>query len=94
MGMKGSFFYEDPIYLQSVVIYLANGGKGEGCLVEEYSVALQNESQIQFVPHRNHVTSPLQNESEIQFVPHRNHVTSPLQNESEIQFVPQRNHVT
>jgi hypothetical protein len=38
--------------------------------------------EIQFVPHRNHITSPLQNESEIQFVPHRNHITSPLQNES------------
>jgi hypothetical protein len=79
--------------LQSVIIHLANGGKGEGSLVEEYS-ALQNEGEIQLVPHRNHVMSPLQNESEIQFVPHRNHVTSPLQNESEIQFVPHRNHVT
>jgi hypothetical protein len=26
--------------LQSVIIHSANGGKGEGCLVEEYSVAL------------------------------------------------------
>jgi hypothetical protein len=60
--------------LQSVIIHSANGGKGEGCLVEEYSVALQNESDIQFVPHRNHITSPLQIESEIQFVPHRNHI--------------------
>jgi hypothetical protein len=49
--------------------------------------------KIQFVHHRNHITSPLQNESEIQFVPHRNHITSPLQNESEIQFVPHRNHI-
>jgi hypothetical protein len=30
----------DPIYLQSVIIHLANGGKSEGWLVEEYSVAL------------------------------------------------------
>jgi hypothetical protein len=79
--------------LQSVIIHSANGGKGEVCLVEEYSVALQNGSEIQFVPHGNHVTSPLQNESEIQFVPHRNHITLPLQNESEIQFVPHRNHI-
>jgi hypothetical protein len=28
------------MYLQSVIIHSANGGKGEGCLVEEYSVAL------------------------------------------------------
>jgi hypothetical protein len=34
------FFYKDPMYLQSVIIYSANGGKGKGCLVEEYSVAL------------------------------------------------------
>jgi hypothetical protein len=37
------FFFvrkKDPIYLQSVIIHSANGGKGEGCLVEEYSVAL------------------------------------------------------
>jgi hypothetical protein len=34
------FFLKDPIYLQSVTIHSANGGKGEGCLVEEYSVAL------------------------------------------------------
>jgi hypothetical protein len=33
----------------------ANGGNGEGWHVEEYSVALQNESEIQFVPHRNHI---------------------------------------
>jgi hypothetical protein len=51
----------DPIYLQSVIIHSANGGKGEGWHVEEYSVALQNGSESQFVPHRNHVTSPLQN---------------------------------
>jgi hypothetical protein len=31
---------KDPIYLQCVTIHAANGGKGEGCLVEEYSVAL------------------------------------------------------
>jgi hypothetical protein len=55
---------------------------------------LQNESEIQFVPHRKRITSPLKNECEIQFLPHRNHVTSPLQNESEIQFVPHRNHIT
>jgi hypothetical protein len=34
------YCYKDPIYLQSVIIHSANGGKGEGCLVEEYSVAL------------------------------------------------------
>jgi hypothetical protein len=35
------FFYQkDPIYLQSVIIHSANGGKGEGRHVEEYSVAL------------------------------------------------------
>jgi hypothetical protein len=34
------FFLRDPIYLQSVIIHSANGGKGEGCLVEEYSAAL------------------------------------------------------
>jgi hypothetical protein len=28
------------MYLQSVIIHSANGGTGEGCLVEEYSVAL------------------------------------------------------
>jgi hypothetical protein len=28
----------DPIYLQSVIIHSANGGKGEGWHVEEYSV--------------------------------------------------------
>jgi hypothetical protein len=31
---------KDPIYLQSVTIHSANGGKGEGWHVEEYSVAL------------------------------------------------------
>jgi hypothetical protein len=67
-------FKKDPIYLQSVIINSANGWKGEGWHVEEYSVALQNRSEIQFVPHRNHVTSPLQIESEIQFVPLRNHI--------------------
>jgi hypothetical protein len=30
----------DLIYLQAVIIHSANGGKGEGWLVEEYSVAL------------------------------------------------------
>jgi hypothetical protein len=34
------FFLKDPIYLQSVIIHSANGGKGEGWLIEEYSVAL------------------------------------------------------
>jgi hypothetical protein len=34
------FFLKGPIYLQSVTIHSANGGKGEGYLVEEYSVAL------------------------------------------------------
>jgi hypothetical protein len=34
------FLLDGPIYLQSVIIHSANGGKGEGCLVEEYSVAL------------------------------------------------------
>jgi hypothetical protein len=33
-------FLKDPIYLQSVTIHSANGGKGEGWHVEEYSVAL------------------------------------------------------
>jgi hypothetical protein len=33
-------FFKFPIYLQSVIIHSANGGKGEGCLVDEYSVAL------------------------------------------------------
>jgi hypothetical protein len=32
--------FGDPIYLQSVIIHSANGGKGEGCPVEEHSVAL------------------------------------------------------
>jgi hypothetical protein len=63
--------------LQSVIIHSANGGKGEGWHVEEYSVALTKGNEIQFVPHRNHITSTLQNESDIQFVPHRNHITSP-----------------
>jgi hypothetical protein len=36
----GNFFLKDPIYLQSVTIHSANGGKGEGWHVEEYSVAL------------------------------------------------------
>jgi hypothetical protein len=31
---------ETPIYLKSVIIHSENGGKGEGCLVEVYSVAL------------------------------------------------------
>jgi hypothetical protein len=39
---------------------------------------LQNASEIQFVPHRNHITSPLQNAREIHFIPHRKHITSPL----------------
>jgi hypothetical protein len=30
--------YKDPIYLQSVIIRSANGGKGERWHVEEYSV--------------------------------------------------------
>jgi hypothetical protein len=34
------FFLKDPIYLQSVTIHSANGGKGERWHVEEYSVAL------------------------------------------------------
>jgi hypothetical protein len=34
------FFLKDPIYLQSVTIHSANGGKGEGWHVEEYSVEL------------------------------------------------------
>jgi hypothetical protein len=34
------FFLKDPIYLQSVTIHSANGRKGEGWHVEEYSVAL------------------------------------------------------
>jgi hypothetical protein len=34
------FFFKEPIYLQSVIIHSANGGKGEGRLVEECSVAL------------------------------------------------------
>jgi hypothetical protein len=32
-------FFKFPIYLQSVRIHSANGGKGEGCLAEECSVA-------------------------------------------------------
>jgi hypothetical protein len=40
-GSEEVFFGQnDPIYLQSVIINSANGGKGEGCPVEEYSVAL------------------------------------------------------
>jgi hypothetical protein len=35
-----SFLLKDPIYLQSVIIHSANGEKGEGWHVEEYSVAL------------------------------------------------------
>jgi hypothetical protein len=54
--MINFFWHKDPIYLQSVIIHSANGGKVEGCLVEEYSVALQNGSEIQFVPHGNHIT--------------------------------------
>jgi hypothetical protein len=38
--MNLDFFLKDPIYLQSVTIHSANGGKGEGWHVEEYSVAL------------------------------------------------------
>jgi hypothetical protein len=34
------FFLKDPIYLQSVIIHSANGGKGERWHVEEYSLAL------------------------------------------------------
>jgi hypothetical protein len=34
------FFVRDPIYLQSVIIHSANGGKVEGWHVEEHSVAL------------------------------------------------------
>jgi hypothetical protein len=34
------FFLKDPIFFQSVIIHSANGGKGEGWHVEEYSVAL------------------------------------------------------
>jgi hypothetical protein len=37
---KVFFFLKNPIYLQSVTIHSANGGKGEGWHVEEYSVAL------------------------------------------------------
>jgi hypothetical protein len=61
-----------------------------------YSLQIKGDSnkKIQFVPHRNHITSPLQNKSKIQFVPHRNHITLPLQNKSDIQFVPHRNHIT
>jgi hypothetical protein len=41
LKFPGSFFYyRVPIYLQSVIIHSANGGKGEGYLVEEYSAAL------------------------------------------------------
>jgi hypothetical protein len=38
--VTSEIFLKDPIYLQSVIIHSANGGKDEGCLVEEYSVAL------------------------------------------------------
>jgi hypothetical protein len=34
------FFLKDPNYLQSVTIHSANGGKGEGWHVEEYSEGL------------------------------------------------------
>jgi hypothetical protein len=34
------FLLERPNLLQSVIIHSANGGKGEGCHVEEYSAAL------------------------------------------------------
>jgi hypothetical protein len=34
------FCQRNPIYLQCVIIHSANGGKGEGWHVEEYSVAL------------------------------------------------------
>jgi hypothetical protein len=40
LGLIEHFFLKDPIYLQSVIIHSANGGKGEGWHVEEYSVAL------------------------------------------------------
>jgi hypothetical protein len=30
--------------VQSVIIHSVNGGKGEGCLLEEYSVALGSET--------------------------------------------------
>jgi hypothetical protein len=40
VAIKIFFFWKDPIYLQSVIIHSANGGKGEGWHVEEYSVAL------------------------------------------------------
>jgi hypothetical protein len=40
LAAENFFCYKDPIYLQSVTIHSANGGKDEGCLVEEYSVAL------------------------------------------------------
>jgi hypothetical protein len=39
-GIYLFIFLKDPIYLQSVIIHAANGGKGEGWHVEEYSVAL------------------------------------------------------
>jgi hypothetical protein len=37
---RNFFFLKDLIYLQSVTIHSANGGKGEGWHVEEYSLAL------------------------------------------------------
>jgi hypothetical protein len=40
LKLQHFFFFKDPIYLQSIIIHSANGGKGEGWHVEEYSVAL------------------------------------------------------
>jgi hypothetical protein len=40
------FFLKDPIYLQSVIIHSANGGKCEGWHVEEYSVALRGKYYV------------------------------------------------
>jgi hypothetical protein len=45
---------------------------------ESHNVSTTKCNEIQFVPHRNHITSPPQTTSEIHFVPHRNHITSPL----------------
>jgi hypothetical protein len=39
-GKLTGIFFRYPIYLQSVMIHSANGGKGKGWHVEEYSVAL------------------------------------------------------
>jgi hypothetical protein len=39
-GVLFFFLHKDPIYLRSVIIHSANGGKGEGCPVEERPVAL------------------------------------------------------